>query len=196
MYMFSKKYKTFDRYDKEKIKKEIGSAYAFGRAGNEKNEAIIALRAKVAADIAAQERVVMLFTHVDGNDGMYKHIRDHLNQDRKWLGHYDKLLEQTKKGFEQLNIDAKALIENAFKDGEISAEKALVLRLTAERAKQQGNKNEQNNDKNRNNGQHNNHDNNKRQTIVVDKMYVKELDTGKKGKKNKDKGPKFQQVKH
>lgn len=209
MYFFAPKFKTFDKYDKEKIKRELNSAYAVGRSGKDKDEATIALRAKVAADISALERAVQVFNYVPGSDGLHKHIRDHLVQDRKWLAHYDKCLEQTKKGFEQLKIDAKTMVEEAFAAGEISAEKALALRLEAERAKQKAqqeqnakNKSEQdkkiqngNNQHNQGKNQEKNRNNDKSQVVIVKKMVVKEVASEKKDKKNKDKAPKFYQLK-
>ncbi len=212
MYFFAPKYKTFDKYDKEKIKREISAAYSFGMAGNDKNEPVAALRAKVAADISALERTVQVFNYVPGSDGLHKHIRDHLVQDRKWLVHYDKCLEQTKKGFEQLKINSKALRHEAFKAGEISAEKALTLRIEAEKAKQKAqqeqnknktdqekkiqdgnnqNKNRDNQDKNRDNNRGKDHNN--KQVVVVERMVVQEV-VGKK-KDKKDKGPKFYTLK-
>lgn len=218
MYMFTPKYATYDKHDKEKLKKEISAAYSLGYGGTETNAPAVAARAKVVADITALERAQTILNYVPGNDGTHKYIRDHLVQDRKWLAHWDKCIEQTKKGYEQLVAASKALREEAYNAGQTATEKAFALRMAAERAervKQQQNKNDSdkskefnkdnkggnnnerrdNNERKDNNGK-DNQNKNRPPITIVEKMIVMEAVDGKKGKKNKDKGPKFQQQKH
>lgn len=202
MFNFYNSHKTFDRVDEKELKKQLDAAYHAGLSGKDKVEANDAARTKSAANITALNRTLELFADLNPSRSLVKLSRERLEQEQKWLAHYDKCIERTKQGFAQLNVNAAALKEEAFAAGKADMEKHIKARVEQERATaarllaEQQERNKKNNDNNNNRDRDNNgndknrdRDNNKKgATIVVDRMIVREeVKSGKDKKKNKGK---------
>lgn len=209
---FYDKHLTFNRQDKDVLKKQIKAAYEAGLDGNQKIEANDQAKAKVAANISALERTLSMFPDLSTNTDLVKLINASLVQERKWLAHWEKCIAQTKLGYERLVAAAAQIKAEAFAAGSLSKEKEIKAQRDAERAanvraqqekqqqQQQNNKQQQNqnnndqkrggdgqrNDKNNDKGGGNN---DKGRVLVVDKMIVSSVvRDGKDKKKKKDKG--------
>lgn len=222
MWTFYTKHKTFDRADEKELKAQLSTAYQAGLDGKEKVESTDALRTKTASNIAALNRTLELFPDLNPTRSLVRLSRERLDQEQKWLAHYDKCIENTKRGYAKMVAAAKAagLIDDAYNSGKTDAEKAQKARMDAERAaeakrqaeaaerarlekekQQQNDKNkQQNNNNNDKNKQQNNNDNKNGEqkrgtTLFVENMVVRNVDNGKK-KDKKNKGLFLQQTKH
>lgn len=208
MWIFYKKHLTYDHADQKELKNQINAAYQVGMGGKEKNESIEALKATATANITALNRTLEMFADLNPSRTLVRLSREKLDQEQKWLAHYNKCIDNTKRGFAQLKINAKGLEEEAFAAGKadmekhikarVQEERAVAARLQAELAEKQRverenkknndrNQDRNNNDRDRNRDRDRNNDKKKedRRVMVIEKMVVKEVDTNKKEKKGK-----------
>lgn len=216
MWNFYNKHKTYDHTDEKELKNHLSAAYQAGRNGKEKVEATDALRAKAVTNIAALNRTLELFPDLNPARTLVRLTRERLAQEQKWLAHYDKCIDATKRGHAELVAAAKGLTEEAFASGKADMEKHIKARVQEERAtaarmqaeaiekqRSEREKNNQNRDK-QHDREHNNHDKNRNQNndknkgdrrvnVVIEKMVLKEVDDNKKG--NKKHVKKFHQLK-
>lgn len=210
MWTFYKKHLTYKNADEKDLKKQIADAYHVGMSGKEKNEPIEAAKTKTVTNINSLNRTLEMFADLNPSRSLVRLSREKLDQEQKWLAHYEKCIEQTKRGYAQLKINAKGLEEEAFAAGKadmekhikarVQEERAVAARLQAELAEKQRlerekNKNNNDRDRNRDNNDrdrnrdrdNNNNKGDRRVNVVIEKMVLKEEDKGKKkeGKKVK-----------
>ena len=207
MWIFYNKHLTYNRVDPKELKGAIDGAYRTGNSGTEKIESVDAQRAKTVANISALNKTLEMFPDLNPGRSLVRLCRERLDQEQKWLIHYDKCVDAAKRGYAKLLADSKELRAEAYQSGKIEAEKAIKAKLDAERVakakadaeaaekarvereKQQQNNNNQNNDKNKQNNNNQNNDKNKQQnhqrgvTLVVENMIVKGEKKDKKGDK-------------
>lgn len=221
MWIFYKKHLTYDHADQKELKNQINAAYQAGIGGKEKNESIEALKATATANITALNRTLEMFADLNPSRTLVRLSREKLDQEQKWLAHYNKCIENTKRGYTAMVTAAKAagLIDEAFASGKadmekhikarVQEERAVAARLAAElaekaRVEREKNKNNNDRDRNRDNNDRDrnrdrNRDNNDKKKgeqpvkVVIGVMALKQEDKPKK--KDKQKVKVFHQLK-
>lgn len=131
-----KAHRTYDRADKDLLKKQYDDAYESGLNGFEKVEANEAAKTKAQANVTALERTLAMFPDLRSNHGLVKLTMEKLSQEQKWLNHYEKCIENTKRGYNRIVNSSRPLVDKAYNKGAEEREKAIKLELDAQRAAQ------------------------------------------------------------
>lgn len=170
-----KAHRTYDRADKDLLKKQYEDAYEAGLNGFEKVEANEAAKTKAQANVTALERTLAMFPDLRSNHGLVKLTMEKLGQEQKWLHHYEKCIENTKRGYNRIINSSRPLVDKAYNKGAEEREKAIKLELDAQRAAQaHASRQKQRQQYREQNKQ------NVPETFVVEKMVLKGTDKGKK----------------
>lgn len=179
-------HRTYDRADKDLLKKQYDDAYEAGLNGFEKVEANEAAMTKAKANVTALERTLAMFPDLRSSHGLVKLTMAKLGQEQKWLNHYEKCIENTKRGYARIVNSSRPLVDKAYNKGAEEREKAIKLELDAQRAAQaqasRQKQRQQQRDKKR--GE-------QPEPFTVEKLVLKGTDKGSK-KENKDKLKKVQ----
>lgn len=131
-----KAHRTYDRADKDLLKKQYDDAYEAGLNGFEKVEANEAAKTKAQANVTALERTLAMFPDLRSNHGLMKLTMEKLGQEQKWLHHYEKCIENTKRGYSRVVNSSRPLVDKAYNKGAEEREKAIKLEFDAQRAAQ------------------------------------------------------------
>ncbi len=175
-----KAHRTYDRADKDLLKKQYDDAYEAGLNGFEKVEANEAAKTKAQANVTALERTLAMFPDLRSNHGLVKLTMEKLGQEQKWLNHYEKCIENTKRGYSRIVNSSRPLVDKAYNKGAEEREKAIKLELDAQRAAQaHASRQKQRQQQRQDNKQ------NVPETFTVEKMVLKGTGKGKKGDKEK-----------
>lgn len=87
-------YKNFNKTDKQLLAQQVASAYFYGLVDTLPPQNVVDARAAHAANISSLERTVLLYTSVPNSHIMVGHLNDRLEQERLWLKHFDKCLQE------------------------------------------------------------------------------------------------------
>ncbi len=177
-----KAHRTYDRADKDLLKKQYEDAYESGLNGFEKVEANEAAKTKAQANVTALERTLAMFPDLRSNHGLVKMTMEKLSQEQKWLNHYEKCIENTKRGYSRIVNSSRPLVDKAYNKGAEEREKAIKLELDAQRAAQAHASRQKQREQHRNN---NKKQQDLPQSFVVEKMTLKGTGKGKPEKMKK-----------
>lgn len=166
-----KAHRTYDRADKDLLKKQYDDAYEAGLNGFEKVEANEAAKTKAQANVTALERTLAMFPDLRSNHGLVKMTMEKLSQEQKWLNHYEKCIENTKRGYSRIVNSSRPLVDKAYNKGAEEREKIIRLELDAQRAAQAHTSRQKQREQQRNGN--NNKKQDQPETFVVKKMVLK-----------------------
>lgn len=166
-----KAHRTYDRADKDLLKKQYDDAYEAGLNGFEKVEANEAAKTKAQANVTALERTLAMFPDLRSNHGLTKLTMEKLGQEQKWLNHYEKCIENTKRGYSRIVNSSRPLVDKAYNKGAEEREKIIRLELDAQRAAQAHTSRQKQREQQRNGN--NNKKQDQPETFVVKKMVLK-----------------------
>jgi hypothetical protein len=123
-----------------------------------------------------------MFPDLRSNHGLVKMTMEKLSQEQKWLNHYEKCIENTKRGYSRIVNSSRPLVDKAYNKGAEEREKAIKLELDAQRAAQAHASRQKQREQHRNN---NKKQQDLPQSFVVEKMTLKGTGKGKPEKMKK-----------